>query len=215
MWQMREGAGVMEEHEARVFLDAAGMMADDLADEMAGGTQTTYGVRSFDCREPGQRLRLLADILAALLDPDVPAPVPIACTEGTVDAILNHVVEMVRQEVEYELLEGPHPALDIYSWRRVVRACTVGGNSSPISLESVDMAVWNSATESLRERVLGKREADIEAEGRALEPKEMRRAELRKKDCFYSTMPSKPDAEEIVRLWRRVRAHTHVESSGR
>jgi len=79
---MRQEAGVVDKREARVFLDAAGMMADDLANETAGGTRPTYRVRSFDRREWGQRLRFLADVLAALLDRDVPTPVPTACTGG-------------------------------------------------------------------------------------------------------------------------------------
>lgn len=209
---MQHGVGVLTEHEARVFLDAAGMMADELAEEMQGGAQTTYGVRDFDRLEPGRRLRLLTDVLTALLEENVAAPLPTAFTQGTIDAILNHVQEMIRQEVEYELLEGTHPEFDVHSWRHVIHACTASRQSPTPNLESLDLVAWNRAIVSLRDRVVGGSERKPPSEIQAAEREAIERVKKSERDGCCSTMLAEPDAQEITGLWRRLHAYTHVES---
>jgi len=212
--QPQRKLGRLSSDEAKIFIDAAGMMADELAVEMSGGKQTTYGVRFFDRRERGQRLRLLAEVLPALVDPKVPAPVLTAYIAGTVEAIVTHINDMVREEIESEVSEGAHPAFDTYSWRRVVRPCV---SVRSFSLKSVDHAAWRTAIRTIGKRVLGNHtdsrkspplgvdrvRGDILHEQPAVD------------DSYYMTFPKSPDVEEISLLWQRLRALTHCESAWR
>lgn len=213
MWHLRDGIGFLNELERRPFLDAAGMIADELTDEMSGAKQTFYGIPHFDRRERRQRLRLLTEVVTALAGCDVPAPVPTACLDGTVVATLNRVLEMLSEEVEAEIRDQTDPEVDLYSWRRSVRAALKAEPAAELTFRSVDLAVWARAIDELRERVLGRRQPISDVTPESLEYESI----LGCSDCwseedrYYATFPTTPDLDDLPRLWRHLRALTHID----
>lgn len=196
MSQLQRKLGRLSKDESKVFIDAAGMMADDLADEMASGKQTTYGIRFFDCRERGQRLRLLAEVLPAMVYPAVTALVLTAYIAGTVEAIVMHINEMVREEIEAEVSEGCFPDFDTYSWRREVWPCVT---TPSFSLESVDLTAWQAAVRIVGKRVLGNHTSSRESRplGANRVPGDVPDEQPLVEDWYYMSFPKPPDADEI------------------
>ena len=213
MWRLRGTTGVLGKHEAVVFTDAVGMMADDLVDEMNGGIQTTYGIPCFDRLNSGRRLRLLKEVLTGLIDPCIPIPDFTVYFEGTIAAILKHTAEMVRQEIEFELLQYPLPEFDSYSWRRVVWPCIANEEAKPEVLTSSDCNAWEQAIEAIRLRLNGGG-IDSSAAGRLAAGSgrltDVSDERVVGEEARFSALPRTPDAEEIQVLWKQLRIRTHL-----
>lgn len=115
MWVTVDGERRLGSDEARLFCRAVGAMLSDRVALMASQTDAdqtdaaqecrVYGIDWFDQWEPEQKVWLMEQVATALLT-DQPPLKPAAMWEATVDAIFQHVLEQVVEEIEQETVVG-------------------------------------------------------------------------------------------------------------
>lgn len=212
MWHMSSGDRVLNSAEAKLVIEAAGMMVDELTEESVSDIQSPYQVPFFDNQPWQLRLKLLAEVVPALIDADVPAPELTAYHEATVAAIFHQAGTFLTMEIENDDGDTPEPD----SWRQLAFDCIeqltaedVGDDFQPTALESDDIDRWDREIELIRDRILWDEDFLMH------DPQSLNQVTLPDVDPeYFSNALTFPEYDEIERLWCRIRAITHVGVEG-
>ncbi len=161
MWWTSQGERVLNGAEWDMFREGHSCLWDDVeVSEEEDGPGTTR-IAVLDGLPKAERLALLATVAKGLTDEDAPCPDLTAITEGTVAAILAHMLYLI--EVEIDLQEE---AMASWSFRRVrsrklrqmvlTAADQVGIDRSPLRVDSGSDALteWSDLIDELRDRIL-------------------------------------------------------------
>jgi hypothetical protein len=161
MWWTSQGERVLNGAESDLFREGLSCLWDDVeVSEEEDGPGTT-GIAVFDGLPKAERLALLATVAKGLTDDDAPCPDLTAITEGTVAAIVAHILYLI--EVEIELQEE---AMASGSFRRVrsrtlrpmvlAAADQVGIDRGSLCAGSGSdaLAEWSDLIDEMRDRIL-------------------------------------------------------------
>jgi hypothetical protein len=100
VWHAPDGERVLAAGEWALVRAGLGLAWDAVELARAAGTADATGLPVFDALQPGQQIALLAQVGAALSDPEVPAPPLTAATEGALAAVFALLRAWLEAELE-------------------------------------------------------------------------------------------------------------------
>jgi hypothetical protein len=194
MWNTPAGERVLAGRERSLFIQAAASLAGHILAEIEdpeASVPILTEVDPFDSLEPPVRIVLLAEVVRALVDPDVAAPDLTAVNEAAVYAVFRSVSICIDLQIDgIPLSTGPESE-PLY-WRRLVLAALLeatereaaslepsaqeqASGAGPedeertMALDSTDVEDWHSALEILADSILWDRDFLIDASAADLE----------------------------------------------
>ncbi len=158
MWRTPDGDRVLTGPEANLIRSAIEELACYIEEEGNGlEDAASVGVTLFDALNWQQKLAMLAEVGAALFDPDVPPPQHTATNEATIAAMYESIRQFVQNEIESS--DPDDPAGPQVAWREAVHACLDDGQPLPPgvrlpAVECDDMDEWHWMLDTIEDRVL-------------------------------------------------------------
>jgi hypothetical protein len=197
MWRMQDGNRVLTDAEWDVFQTGLDQLRGFIeSDISAEADDTDTSVRVFDRLTSEQKLALLADVAAAVRDPNVPMPSHTAANEGAVMAVLVTFRDMLRAEVEAG-------EADQTSLRQSLLAAASDSADRPDRLPkptSKRREAWDDLCDSIVMRILWDYDFDMGDEFLDL-PRVEARMLLRRAGIdpeYYLAIPTEPDEKGLI-----------------
>jgi hypothetical protein len=151
MWWTPDGERVLRGREAALFREALGVLTDFVRDDDKGDL-CQFRISAFDSLQRSQKLVVLAEVGAALLREEEPAPTLTAVREATVAMVYELVRDMVQLEIDDPQATGGRP-----TWRELVlgacRERRIEDDSLP-SPDCKDLEEWDLLIQCLADGVL-------------------------------------------------------------
>lgn len=197
MWRTSQGDRILEGDEAAVFVRALRLLRDTLVAD----SSWDYGCVVFDRLTLGQRLAVLCEVAAGLLDPSVPPPELTAANEGAIASVYSNLSAAIEDDEESPAATDAR--------RLVHRACRALGFENTDAgwpSNNADPEAIQDAIEFLRDRILW--DADYADEDLFLDLEPQAASALhefvRTSRVYYLHIPPDPPESEIEALLRRL-----------
>ena len=167
MWLTIDGLRRLRGYESRLLCRAVSEMLSDCVVAINGNLDTRAGIRNygidwFDHWEVEQRIWLLEKVSIALLT-EQPALQPAAMWEATVDAVFQHVLESVMEEIDLigateiaTLVEAVEAGSGQESWQQTVVGAFHQWRKSSDFVSGLDLgAQWRRLVMHVPDLILG------------------------------------------------------------
>lgn len=204
MWRTPAGDRTLQGAEAALFKEALGNLVDMVSDDEEGMWE--FNAPPFDALQPNQKLALLAQVGAALLQEDRPALRLTAILEATVAA----VYETVRVMVELEIDQPPEWRVSPL-WRELVlTACREQGIEELLDPNSSDLDGWEVLVDSLSDGVLWDEDWLGGEDLLDVDPAASRGVKklMGIDEDYYVAVPPDPSDKEMEDIWATLRGLT-------
>jgi hypothetical protein len=156
MWRTSAGDRTLKGIEAEVYLTALREFASELREER---DEHESAVRVFNRLSFGQRVGLLEDVTAALLDDGIPTPEHTAANEAAIYAVYRHLHSLVLDELMASQ-DGKETFLEFRTLLH--KAGTELGIEEMPDPDCADEQEWDNVVEELSDRVLWDRDFEDE-----------------------------------------------------
>ncbi len=217
MWKTAMGERTLVGAERRLVVSAGWGLADSIS-IAAPDHKAIFGIHVFDRLTWQQQMLMLEKVLAALVEPTIPAPPTSALLDATVAAIYAHLYTSVEIELDVAKtdLDSSLGEEDYFEVRQEILEAmrepvdsdepmeeSPEGGWPTILCDEIDE--WELAIESLRGRILADEDWQMEAITMDLAPKDSRAIKRNlgiQRDYFIDIPPDGSDEEAEAARWR-------------